>query len=169
MMNPFERLQKRLHAEAADRPPKLVILMTLAAQHIGQPLSNYYLDYRVLVAATRVVREDFELDIVQVISDPHREAADFGLQMEFPEDNLPVSRKPIILGPADIHELVIPNPATGRLRDPGWDTCSKHACPGKGINRDRIYSGKAIILGVELQNAPHRPTVLSRCQRPGGG
>jgi hypothetical protein len=168
-MNLFERLQKRLHAEAADRQPNLDILMTLAAQHIGQPLSNYYPDYRVLVTDNLAVREDFELDIVQAISDPFRKAADFGLQVEFPEDNLPVSRKPLLLEPTDIHKLVNPDPATGRLRDPGWDTCSKHACPGKGINRDRIYSGKAIILGVELQNAPHRPTVLSRCQRPGGG
>jgi hypothetical protein len=168
-MKPFERLQKRLHAEAADRPPKLVILMTLAAQHMGQPLSNYYPDYRVLVAATRAVREDLELDIVRVISDPYREAADFGLQVEFPEDNLPVSRKPLLLEPTDIHKLVNPDPATGRLRDPGWDTCSKHACPGKGIERDRIYSGKAKILRGGLRNGPHRLTVLARCQRPGGG
>jgi len=52
------------------------------------------------------------------ISDPFREAADFGLEVEFPADNLPVNRKPLLVEPDDIKKLVLPDPATGpRMSD----------------------------------------------------
>ena len=117
-MNSLERLHKRLRGEPVDRPPNFDILMTLAAHHIGYPLSSYYQDHRVLVAANLAVCEDFELDIVQAISDPFREAADFGLEVEFPVDNLPINRKPLLVEPGDIKWLVPPDPGTGpRMSD----------------------------------------------------
>ena len=117
-MNSLERLRHRLHGEAVDRPPNFDILMALAAHHIGQPLSNFYLDHRVLVDANLSVLEAFDLDIVQAISDPYREAADFGLEVEFPTDNLPVNRKPLLAAPEDIKKLVAPDPAAGpRMSD----------------------------------------------------
>ena len=85
-MNSYERMARRLRGEMVDRPPNFNIMMTFAAQHIAQPLSRYYLDYRVLAEANLAVLHDFSLDIVQAISDPYREAADFGLEVEFPED-----------------------------------------------------------------------------------
>ena len=112
-MNPLERLKNRLRGETVDRPPNLDILMTFAAHHIGKPLSRFYLDHRVLVDANLAVAEDFNLDIVQAISDPFREAADFGLEVEFPVDNLPVNRKPLLAAPEDIKKLVVPDPTTG--------------------------------------------------------
>ncbi len=90
-MNSFERLMKRLQGKPVNRAPHYDIIMTHAAHHIRQPLSKYYLDYRVLVEANLVVLEDFDLDIVQAISDPFRETADFGAQIDFPQDDLPVS------------------------------------------------------------------------------
>jgi len=117
-MNSLDRLRSRLRDELVDRPPNLDILMTLAAHHIGQPLASYYRDHRVLVAANLAVCEDFELDIVQAISDPYREAADFGLEVEFPADNLPINSKPLLAEPEDIKRLVPPDPATGpRMSD----------------------------------------------------
>jgi MtaA/CmuA family methyltransferase len=113
-MNSLERLSKRLHGEPADRPPNLDILMTRAARHICQPLSRYYLDYRILVEANLAAREAFNLDILQAISDPYREAADFGLEVEFPADSLPVNRRPLLQEPEDLKKLVPPDPATGR-------------------------------------------------------
>ena len=113
-MNAFERYEKRLKGERVDRVPNFDILMTRAAHHIGQPLARYYLDHRVLVAANLAVLSDFHLDIVQAISDPYREAADFGLEVEFPEDSLPINRTPLIVEPDDLKKLIAPNPATGR-------------------------------------------------------
>ncbi|MFN2224280.1 MAG: uroporphyrinogen decarboxylase family protein, partial [Candidatus Promineifilaceae bacterium] len=90
------------------------IYMTLAAHHIGRPLSAYYQDYRTLVAANMAVLEEFEPDIVQAISDPFRETADFGAQIAFPEDDLPVCRQPLLAEPGDIHRLRAPEPGSGR-------------------------------------------------------
>jgi len=113
-MNACERTEKRLKGERVDRVPNFDILMTRAARHIGQPLARYYLDHQVLVEANLAVLSDFHLDIVQAISDPYREAADFGLEVEFPEDGLPINRTPLIVEPGDLKKLIAPNPATGR-------------------------------------------------------
>lgn len=112
-MNPCERLARRLKGEPVDRPPNLDIFMTFASHFIHQPLSRYYLDYRVLVEANLAVLEAFELDLVQVISDPYREGHDFGLQVEFPYDNLPLKKTNLIIEPEDLNDLQIPDPATG--------------------------------------------------------
>ena len=113
-MNSHERFTHRLRGEPVDRVPNFDIFMTFAAHYIGQPLSRYYLDHRVLVEANLAVLEAFDLDIVQAISDPYREAADFGLQVEFPEDGLPTSKLPLITEPGDLNKVVSPNPYTGR-------------------------------------------------------
>ena len=113
-MNACERTEKRLKGERVDRVPNFDILMTRAARHIGQPLARYYLDHQVLVEANLAVLSDFHLDILQAISDPYREAADFGLEVEFPEDGLPINRTPLIVEPGDLKKLIAPNPATGR-------------------------------------------------------
>lgn len=113
-MNSYDRYQRRLNQQPVDCLPNFDIFMTRAAHHIGAPLSRYYLDHRVLVEANLAVLNDFHLDIVQVISDPYREAADFGLEVEFPEDDLPINRQPLIVDPADVSRLHTPDPAMGR-------------------------------------------------------
>jgi MtaA/CmuA family methyltransferase len=117
-MNSLQRLHKRILGKPVDRPPNFDIFMTFAAHHIGQPLSRYYLDHRVLVDANLAVLNDFDLDIVQVISDPYREAADFGLDVEFPEDGLPISKTPLLEKPNDLLKLKPPDPHTSpRMSD----------------------------------------------------
>jgi uroporphyrinogen-III decarboxylase len=68
----------------------------------------------VLVEANLVIADDFQLDILQAISDPYCDAADFGLEVELPADNLPINRQPLLQTPDDLKKLVPPNPATGR-------------------------------------------------------
>lgn len=113
-MNAYERMTQRLKGEAVDRPPNFDILMTFAAHYIRQPLARYYLDYRVLCDANLAVLHDFSLDIVQAISDPYREAADWGAAVEFPDDGLPISRVPLIREWSDVQPLKPPSPDTGR-------------------------------------------------------
>ncbi len=113
-MNPYERFTARLKGQPVDRVPNFDILMTYAAHHIGQPLSRYYLDHRVLVEANLAVQADFHLDLVQAISDPYREAADFGLEVDFPTDHLPINRQPLLVKLEDIQKLARPAPALGR-------------------------------------------------------
>ncbi len=117
-MNSRERFEHRLRGSAVDRPPNFDIMMTFAAHYIGERLQRYYLDHRVLVGANLAVLEEFSLDIVQSISDPYREAADFGLQVEFPEDGLPVRKKPLLENPADLSTLKAPKPGScARMSD----------------------------------------------------
>lgn len=113
-MNPLERVRRRLRGEAVDRPPNLDIYMQRAAHHVGQPLSRYYLDHRVLVEANLAVLEAFDLDIVQAISDPYREASDLGLDVEWPEDGLPLRRAIRLRDPGDASSLRLTKPEDGR-------------------------------------------------------
>ncbi len=94
--------------------PNFNIFMQFASHHIGQPLSRYYQDYRVLCDANFAVQEAFDLDILQAISDPYREAADFGLQVDFPDDSLPLATTPLLLDPADLAALRPVAPEVGR-------------------------------------------------------
>lgn len=113
-MTAYERFQHRLAGEKVDRPPNFDIMMQFAAHHIKKPLHDYYLDYRVLVEANMAMLEDFELDIVQAISDPYREAFDVGLDVAFPHDALPLSQTPLLREPSDLAKLKVVEPAHGK-------------------------------------------------------
>jgi len=113
-MNSYQRVMARLRGEPVDRPPNFNIMMQFAAQAINQPMSAYYQNYRVLCAANFAVREAFELDLLQAISDPYREAADFGAHIEFPDDGLPLCAIPLLVESRDLDRLTIPDPSTGR-------------------------------------------------------
>ncbi|MBN1559417.1 uroporphyrinogen decarboxylase family protein [candidate division KSB1 bacterium] len=113
-MTSFERFQKRLAGEPVDRSPNFDIMMQFAAHYIKKPLRDYYLDYRVLVEANMAMLDAFQLDIVQAISDPYREASDLGLKVVFPEDALPLAAQPLLRAPSDQKKLTIIEPANGR-------------------------------------------------------
>ena len=113
-MNSLERFRARLSGRPVDRVPNFDIMMIFAARHIGQPLRRYHTDHRVLVEANLAMVEDFGLDLVQAISDPYREAADFGLKVEFPEDDLPLAKEPLLSDPADLAGLRPLVPEEGR-------------------------------------------------------
>lgn len=104
-MTPWERLICMMHREQIDRPLNFDIIMAFAPHYIGQPLADYYLDHRVLAAANLAVQEAFDLDIVQAISDPYREAVDLGAEVLFPTDGLPVRQAPLLTVPQDLSKL----------------------------------------------------------------
>jgi len=117
-MTPYERFKARLKGEPVDRVPNFDIMMTFAAHYVGRPLCEYYQDYRVLCEANRVVQEVFDLDIVQAISDPYRETADFGAKIVFPDDDLPICTRRLLEDPAAIKDLHRPDPrGGGRMTD----------------------------------------------------
>jgi MtaA/CmuA family methyltransferase len=112
-VNSLERVLRRLKGESVDRPPNFDIFMAYAAHHIGQPLRKYYLDYRVLVDANLAMIDSFGVDIVQAISDPYRETHDFGADVEFPEDGLPICRRPLLEDSRGLRSLKKPDPTSG--------------------------------------------------------
>ena len=113
-MNSFERFKSRMAGLPVDRTPNFDIMMAFAAHHIGEPLSHYYLDYRVLARSNLAVQEAYQLDIVQVISDPYREAHDLGAVVEFPHDGLPICKIPLLRDTVDLNKLKLVPPSNGK-------------------------------------------------------
>lgn len=113
-MNAKKRALNRLAGKPVDRAPNFNIYMTFAAHYINQPLSKYYLDYNVLVDANLAMVENFHVDIMQAISDPFRETHDWGAKIEFPYDDLPANKVPLLDQPEKIKSLVKPKPAEGK-------------------------------------------------------
>jgi uroporphyrinogen decarboxylase len=113
-MNSFERVTRRLAGQSVDRAPNFNIFMAYGAHAVGQPLSRYYLDHRVLCDANDFLINTLKVDLAQAISDPYRETADFGADVRFPEDSLPVCPVPLLASPSDLVHLSPPNPYTGK-------------------------------------------------------
>ena len=68
----------------------------------------------------KTLLEAFDLDIVQAISDPYREASDLGLDVLWPEDSLPVRRAILLPTPEDASSLKRVAPENGRLERDGF-------------------------------------------------
>ena len=81
-----------LAGKPVDRTPCHPILMRWAARHAGVRYRDFCLDCRVKCEAMIRSAEDFDLDWVTVMSDAYCEASAFGLQIDYPEDDLPLDR-----------------------------------------------------------------------------
>ena len=119
LMTSSERLAARMHNDPVDRIPNMSLVMQFAADHISAPLAQFYQDYNVLCEAKLRMAEDYQLALVDAISDPYREAADFGLQINFPENNLPLCTVPLLADISDLDSLPTPDPLApgSRMRD----------------------------------------------------
>jgi MtaA/CmuA family methyltransferase len=113
-LNSLDRMRAVMSGKPADRTPNFDIFMQFAARFIGEPLSAYYSDFRVLCEANLAMLDEFGVDIVQAISDPYREAFDLGAEIDFPEDGLPRCTRPLIADPSDVHRLRRTSTASGR-------------------------------------------------------
>lgn len=117
-MTSTERLAARMKGDLVDRIPNMSLVMQFAADEIGAPLAQYYQDYNVLCEANFKTVEAYQLDLVDAISDPFRETADYGAAIKFPEDDLPVC-EPLLSDPRDLKTLAFPDPLKpgSRMRD----------------------------------------------------
>ncbi len=104
-----ERMQKTLFSP---------ILMHFAARHIGKTYGAFASDHNVLVEANCKVLEDFDMDMVSLISDPYREASAFGAEIRFMDEEVPRCLTQVIQDDEDIEKLEIPDVyAHERTRD----------------------------------------------------
>ncbi|MBI5959511.1 MAG: uroporphyrinogen decarboxylase family protein [Chloroflexi bacterium] len=119
MLTSAERLAARLRGESVDRVPNMTLVMQFAADHIQAPLARYYQDYHTLCEANFKTAELFGLDLLDAISDPYRETADFGAVIVFPDDSLPLCHTPRLQDPSDLAGLIAPDPLKpgSRMRD----------------------------------------------------
>jgi MtaA/CmuA family methyltransferase len=113
-MNGYERVMNRLQGRPVDRVPNFNIIMGFGAHYVGATLSQYLLDHRYVVQSNLAMVNDFDLDILQAITDPYRESVDLGLEVEFPEDGLPKRIRPLLDAGDDIRKVPLIDPGSGR-------------------------------------------------------
>jgi MtaA/CmuA family methyltransferase len=89
-MTGLERTLAFLSGKPVDHAPFHPIIMRWAARYAGVKYRDFCLDYRAKAAAMIKSADDFGLDWVTVMSDPWAEATAFGIQVEYPEDHLPM-------------------------------------------------------------------------------
>jgi len=119
-MNGRERILALLDGQAVDRTPLMPITMMFAADHAGVSYRDYAGDYRVLVGAQIATAEAYDFDFVSVISDPAREAADCGADVEFFDDQPPAINESnaLLTDKVVLDTLGIPDPlGDGRMGD----------------------------------------------------
>lgn len=91
-MTGLQRTLEFIAGRPVDRPPFHPIVMRWAAKHAGVKYRDFCLEPLEKTRAMIQCAEDFGFDWVTVMSDPYAEASAFGLQVEYPEDNLPQDR-----------------------------------------------------------------------------
>ena len=104
-MNSKERLYAAMLGQPYDRPPVTPIFMALAAHFVGHTYRDYYLNGDLLVRSQLAVVHEFALDQISAISDPWREASDFGMAFDYPEQGVGKPRAYLIQKPDDIKSL----------------------------------------------------------------
>lgn len=104
-MNSKERLFARLQGKPVDKVPNLNITMLFAARYAGVPYKAFCTDYKILAEAQLKTARDFGIDILSTMSDPFRETYDYGAEIVFPEDDLPVRKKVLLKKTEDIRLL----------------------------------------------------------------
>ena len=89
-MTGLERTLSFINREKVDYPPFHPIIMRWAAKYAGIKYRDFCLDPSSKCEAMIKCAKDFYIDWVTVMSDPWAEASAFGIEVDYPEDNLPV-------------------------------------------------------------------------------
>jgi MtaA/CmuA family methyltransferase len=109
-MNKRDKFLNFLNAEPGEHQvPFQPILMHFAARYNNKTYGEFASDYKVLVDSNIRCMEDFDLDWVELISDPYREASAFGAAIEYIPEGVPKCLNLVVSSPEDIKSLKIPD------------------------------------------------------------
>jgi len=92
MENGLERTLAFLTGETLERPPFHPIIMRWAARYAAVTYRDFCLVPEVKAAAMVKAARDFSMDWATVMSDPWAEVEAFGMEIEYPENALPLDR-----------------------------------------------------------------------------
>jgi len=118
-MNAHERFFSLLADQPVDRLPTMPICMTFAARQAGVKYGAYLRDHRILVDTQIAIAEQFDFDVVGLISDPAREAEDCGAEVVWFDDQPTAhdASHALIKARSDLRRLDPPDPYAGRMLD----------------------------------------------------
>ena len=85
------------------------ILMQFAAEYIGKNYGQFASDYKVLTEANIRCLEDFDIDMLGLISDPYRETSAFGAKIKFVTDGVPRCLNYVVQNIEDVKNLENPD------------------------------------------------------------
>ncbi|MEF8811218.1 MAG: uroporphyrinogen decarboxylase family protein [Bacteroidales bacterium] len=108
-MNKKECFSRLLRGEPIDRTLFRPIVMHFAARYAGHTYGELASDYKVLVESNMRVMEDFDTDMVGLISDPYRETSAFGAPVEFLPEAVPRCNTKIVTSYEDVQALKNPD------------------------------------------------------------
>ena len=113
-MNGRERILAMLEGQPADRLPFMPMTMMFACDRIGASYRDYATDCRVLVEGQIRTAEEFDLDYVNIMSDPAVEAADCGAAVKFFPNQPPAldEAHALLAEKNKLGELKVPDPYT---------------------------------------------------------
>lgn len=133
-----ERILAHLEGRPVDSLPFMPITMQYAGDLLGVKYRDYVTDHRVLVEAQMRIAEAFDIDHVSVISDPAREAADCGAEVEYFEDQPPafIEDNALLADKTALASLKMPDPLGGGRM---WDRVQ-----GAALFKERVRGGKLI-------------------------
>jgi MtaA/CmuA family methyltransferase len=89
-MTGLERTLAFINGQPVDHPPFHPIIMRWAAKYGGVKYREFCTDPKAKCDAMIKCAKDFDIDWVTVMSDPWAEASAFGIEIEYPENSLPV-------------------------------------------------------------------------------
>ena len=92
-MNGRERILATIDGRPVDHLAFMPITMMFAARYAGVTYGDYARNYAVMADAQLKTAEAFDFDYVSSISDPAREAADFGSEVEWFDDQPPAIKE----------------------------------------------------------------------------
>jgi len=92
-----------------DRTIFRPILMHFIARYAGGNYAKFASDHRFLVEANLRALDDFDIDMVGLISDPYRETSAFGARIEFIAEGVPRCLDLVIKNGEDIRNLPRPD------------------------------------------------------------
>ncbi len=119
-MNGRERILAMIAGDPTDHLPLMPITMMFAADRIGAAYLDYATNYQVMAEAQARTAEEFRFDYVSAISDPAREAADCGAEIEYFPDQPPaiIETRALLADKAALTRLPQPDPlGGGRMHD----------------------------------------------------
>lgn len=111
ILTPRERFSLLLIDEKPDRCNAIPLITSHAAKVKGMRLKDYYTDGEKMARAQIAAFEEYGHDAISIFSEVGIIAEAMGSEFEYPDNDLPVLRSPL-LEKKDIADIDVPNPNT---------------------------------------------------------